>query len=98
MPGQGMTFMLAILMIGSFGAVAGFFISTGRAIKKFKCLDSTTQGKVLLLDYYMAVVRNFSRNDQIRLGRLPDEALRRFNRIQDYDKRLRVIRRALDKS
>jgi hypothetical protein len=98
MPGHGMAFALAVLTICPLGAIAGFFISTGRAIEKFKSLDSDTQDKLLLLDYYMAAVRNFSRGDLIRLGRLPDKTLQRFNRIQNYDRRLRIIRRKLDKS
>jgi hypothetical protein len=82
----------------SLGVIIVFLISIAGAIKKFNRLDSDTQDKLLLLDYYMAAVRNFSRDDLIRLGRLPDKTLQRFNRIQDYDRRLRIIRRKLDKS
>jgi hypothetical protein len=88
-----MTFAAAILLTAcSLGAVAGFLVSTGRALKKFERLDAAAQGKVLLLDYYMAAVRNLSEGDLERLSRLPDDAIRWFNGIGDYDERLREMR------
>jgi uncharacterized membrane protein len=93
MPGQGMAFVLAaILTVCSLGAVVGFFVSTGKTVKKFDSLDAKVQGKLLLLEYYMAAVRNLSEDDLIRLSRLPDEEIRCFNVIGDYDKRLRAIK------
>ncbi|MDR1250498.1 MAG: hypothetical protein LBK63_14515 [Treponema sp.] len=97
MPGQGIVFVSAILTVCSLGAVVGFFISTGRALKKFDCLDSEVQEKLLLLEYYMAAVRNFSKEDLIRLSKLPDKEIRCFNTIHDYDERLRAIREKLGK-
>jgi hypothetical protein len=96
MPGQGTAFALA-LAVCSLGAVVGFFVSTGRALKKFNCLDAHTQDKLLLLEYWMAAVRNLSEDHLIRLSRLPDEEIRRFNKIYDYDERLRAIREKLGK-
>jgi uncharacterized membrane protein len=94
--GPGMGFALtAVLTACSLGAVVGFFVSTGRAVKKFDRLDLQTQNKLLLLEYYMAAVRNLSEDDLIRLSRLPDEAIRYFNAIGDYDKRLGEIRKQI---
>jgi hypothetical protein len=94
--GPGLAFALtAILTVCSLGAVVGFFVSTGRAVKKFDRLDPKAQDKLLLLEYYMAAVRNLSEDDLIRLSRLPDEAIRYFNAISDYDKRLGEIRKQI---
>jgi hypothetical protein len=93
MSGHGMAFV--ILMVGSLGAIAGFFASTGRTLKKFDRLDSKVRGKLLLLEYYMAVIRNLSKDDLVLLSGLSDEAIRYFNKIGDYDERLRAIRKKI---
>jgi hypothetical protein len=90
---EGMTFVAALILAAcSIGAILGFFISTAKAMKKFDCLDSDTQDKLLLLEYYMAAVRNFSKEDLALLGRLPDEEIRDFNVIYDYAERMEAIR------
>jgi hypothetical protein len=83
--------VFAALAFCSFGVILIFFISTARALKKFDSLDSTTQGKLLSLEYYMAAVRNLSKADLILLGKLPEEELQSFNLIYDYDERIRII-------
>jgi ABC-type transport system involved in cytochrome c biogenesis permease subunit len=96
MPGQCMAFVLAaILTVCSLGALAGFFISTGRAVKKFAGLDSEARKKLLLLEYYMAAVRNLSKDDLTLLSKLPDEEITYFNTIYDYDNRIRAIRKKI---
>jgi hypothetical protein len=94
MPGQGMA-LATVLAVCSLGAVVGFFVSTKRAVKKFNRLDSKAQSKLLMLEYWMAAVRNLSEDDLIGLSRLPDEEIRCFNTIYDYDERLRAIREKL---
>lgn len=68
-----------IAALGSCAGLLAFFISTGRAVKKFDSLDAGTQRKLLLLEYYMAAVRALSNDDLLLLGALPDEALLSFN-------------------
>ncbi|GHT94966.1 hypothetical protein FACS1894141_2690 [Spirochaetia bacterium] len=87
-----MTVVLSILAVCLLGIIIGFFIPTEMAFIKFETLDSTVQNKLLLLDYYMAVVRNFSKEDLILLSTLPDEAIEQFNTIHGYDKRIQTIR------
>jgi hypothetical protein len=89
---QGMAPALQILAVCSLGVVIGFFVSTGRAFKKFDRLDAGARGKLLLLEYYMAVVRNLSSKDLALLGKLPDEEIKYFNMIYDYSQRLQAIR------
>jgi hypothetical protein len=74
-----MTALLCVAGLGSCAGLLAFFISTGRALKKFDSLDAGTQRKLLLLDYYMAAVRGLSTDDLLLLASLPDEALRSLN-------------------
>lgn len=60
----------------SLGVLIWFFVSTRRALKKFDSLEPTVQKKLLLLEYYMAVVRNFSKEDLIKISSLPDEEIK----------------------
>lgn len=78
----------------SCSGLLAFFISTGRAFKKFDSLDVGTQGKLALLDYYMAAVRALSKDDLRLLGRLPDEALLCFNATRS-DELPQAIRKML---
>jgi hypothetical protein len=88
--------VLVILAVCSLGVIIGFLISTGRALKKFDRLDSTVQKKLLLLEYYMAVVRNVSKEDLIRLSTLPDEEISYFNTINGYDERIKTIKEKIN--
>jgi hypothetical protein len=90
--GKGMALILLILVLCSVGVLVWSFVSTGRAVKKFDRLDSKVQEKLLLLEYYMAAVRNLSREDLIRLSELPDTKIQRFNMIHDYGERIQTIR------
>ena len=94
MPALLLCFAGWIAALGSCAAILAFFISTGRAVKKFDSLDAGTQGKLLLLDYYMAAVRSLSKDDLLLLGRLPDEALLCFNAIHP-DELPQAIRKML---
>jgi hypothetical protein len=96
MNGYTATVALLILAVCSLGVLIGFFISTGRALKKFDSLDSTVQNKLLLLEYYMAVVRNLSKEDLIKLGTLPDKEIKHFNAIHDHDERLKTMREKMN--
>jgi hypothetical protein len=58
-----MTLAISILALISMGIIIEFFISTRRAFKKFDSLDSAVQEKLLAQEYYMAVVRNVSKED-----------------------------------
>jgi hypothetical protein len=85
---------VAGLILG-LGALAWFFVSTGRAVRRFDRLDSSTRRKVLLLEYYMAAVRNLSREELTLLGTLPDEEIAWLNGVRDYYERLRAIRKKI---
>jgi hypothetical protein len=76
----------------SVGVLSWFFISTGRAIQKFNCLDSCVRHKLLLLEYYMAAVRNLSKEELALLGTLPNEEIVWLNAVHDYDERMQAIR------
>jgi hypothetical protein len=84
---------LLIPAVCSFGVLLWFFISTGRALKKFDSLDPPIQDKLLLLEYHMAVVRNLSKEDLIKLSALSDEEIKYFNAIHGYDERIQTIRK-----
>jgi hypothetical protein len=86
--------MIAILILAlcSRGVLTGFFISTGKAFKKFDHLDANVQNKLLLLDYYMAVVRNLSKEDLKNLSTLSDENIKYFNTINGYDERIQAVK------
>jgi hypothetical protein len=86
-----MVIALLILASCSLGVIAGFFIATEKVIKKFDRLDSTARQKLLLLEYYIAVVRNFSREDLIKLSAVADEEIRHFNTIKGCDERMQAI-------
>jgi hypothetical protein len=90
-------FAMLILSAWSCGVVLFFFISTGRALKKFDRLDSDVQKKLALMEYYMAAVRNLSKDDLALLGALPDEELESFNTIYDYAERMTAIREKIRK-
>jgi hypothetical protein len=85
-------FYVLIPVVCLLGGCIGFIVSTGRALKKFNRLDSDAQKKLLLVEWYMAVVRNLSREDLILVSKLPDEEIKRFNAIHDYAERLHAIR------
>jgi hypothetical protein len=89
---NSLTFVLLIPAVCSLGVLIYFFVSIGRAFKKFNSLDSTVQRKLLFLEYYMAVVRNLSKEELIKLGTLPDEEIKQFNIIHGYDERIQTIR------
>jgi hypothetical protein len=89
---QYMALVALLPAVCSLGALIGFFISTGRALKKFSGLDAAVQGKLLLLEYYMAAVRNLSSEELALLGKLPDEEIKYFNTIYDYAERIGAIR------
>jgi hypothetical protein len=95
MSGQAIVFVALLLEACSLGVVAVFFISTMKALKKFNGLDSPVQDKLLLLEYYMAVVRNLSKDDLALFSKLPDEAIQSFNMIQDYGERIQTIRKKI---
>jgi hypothetical protein len=91
-----MTMVIAVLAVCSLGIIIGFFIPTEMAFIKFDSLDTTVQNKLLLLNYYMAVVRNFSKEDLLRLSTLPDEEIQLFNTIRGYDERIQTIREKIN--
>jgi hypothetical protein len=90
-----MNVVAPVLGVGSLGVLAWFFISTAVALKKFTRLDARVRDKLLVLEYFMAAVRNLSREDLIRLSELPDAELRRFNMIHDYGERIRAMRKKI---
>jgi uncharacterized protein YneF (UPF0154 family) len=83
---------ILILVLCSLGVLIGFFVSTEKALKKFERLDSNVLNKLLLLDYYMAVVRNLSKEELIKLSTLSNEEIKYFNTIAGYDERIQTIR------
>jgi hypothetical protein len=89
-----MVFLL-IPALGSLGAIMVFFVSIGKALKKFNHLDPNTRNKLLQLEYYMATVRKLSKEDLTLLGKLPDEEIKCFNEIYDYNERIQAIRKKI---
>jgi hypothetical protein len=77
------------------GGIIGFFISTGRALRKFNRLDPDARNKLLLVEYYMTVVRNLSKEDLLLLSTLPDEEIKQFNMIHDHAERIQSIRKKI---
>jgi hypothetical protein len=90
------TVILLIPAVCSLWVLIYFFVSTGKAIKKIDSLDPTVQKKLLLLEYYMAVIRNFSKEDLILLSTLSDEEIKYFNKIHGYNERIQTIREKWD--
>jgi hypothetical protein len=88
----GQTIISVLLALCSLGIIVGFFVSTERALKRFNCLDSRVQGKLLLLEYYMAAVRNLPEEDLALLGNLPEEEIQSLNLIHDYSERIQTMR------
>jgi hypothetical protein len=88
----GQIIISVLLTLCSLGVVVGFFVSTERAFKKFNCLNSRAQGKLLLLEYYMAAVRNLPEEDLALFGNLPEDEIQSFNLVYDYGERIQTIR------
>jgi uncharacterized membrane protein required for colicin V production len=75
--------ILVIFGLFSAGIVITFFVSTLRAFRKFKSLNSGVQMKITHSEYYMALVRNFSREELNELGKLTDEEIEYFDTGRD---------------
>jgi hypothetical protein len=77
---------------GILGGIIGFFVSTGRVLRKFDRLEPDVKKKLFVLNPYMAVARNLSKEDLLLLSTLPVKELKRFNKIHDYAERIQTIR------
>jgi hypothetical protein len=77
--------ILAILGLFSLGIVITFLVSTLRAFGKFDSLDLNVQMKITHIEYYMVLVRNFSKAELNELGKLTDEEIKYFDIMRDMD-------------
>jgi hypothetical protein len=86
------TLFVTILIIPSVGIIIWFFVSTIKAFNKFAGLDKSIREKLLLIEYYMAFVRNLSTEELIKVGKLSDEEIIKFNGIHDWNERIKTAR------
>jgi hypothetical protein len=77
--------ILAILGLFSTGIVISFFVSTLRAFRKFDSLDLNVQMKITRIEYYMVLVRDFSKEELNELGKLTDKEIEHFDTMRDMD-------------
>jgi hypothetical protein len=69
----------------SVGVIIDFFISTIKAFRKYDGLDMEVQRKTGRIECYMALVRNFSKEELKKISELTDEEISYYNSIADYD-------------
>jgi hypothetical protein len=75
--------ILGIFGLFSAGIVVTFFLSMQRAFRKFDSLDANIQMKILRIEYYMVLVRNFSKEKLNELGKLTDKEIECFDPRRD---------------
>jgi hypothetical protein len=80
-----MMITLAIFGLFSAGIVIEFFVSTLRAFRKFDSLNLNVQMKMARIEYYMVLIRNFSKEELNELGALTNEEIEYFDAIRDMD-------------
>jgi hypothetical protein len=74
------------------GVIAHIVISTGRAFKKLNRLDIPARNNLVLIEYYMAAVRNFSNEELLKLSKLSEDERNIINVLDDYEKKLQTMR------
>jgi hypothetical protein len=87
--------VLFIIGLLALGIVIGFLISTMKNLNRFNRLDINVQEKILLLEYYMAVVHQLSNEELIKLSKFPDEEIKYFNTVHDLNMRIQSIQEKL---
>lgn len=92
-----LTMILFIIGLFALGIVIIFFISIMKNLNRFNRFDINVQEKLLLLDYYMAIVRRLSNEELIKLSKLPNEEIEYFNSVHDMNIRIHSIREKLIK-
>jgi hypothetical protein len=89
--------MMIVLGIPSVGIIVWFFVSTLKAFRKFDRLEKYVQEKLLLMEYYMVFVRRLSTEELMKVGELPEEEIKAFNEIHDWDERVKTARKKINK-
>jgi Sec-independent protein translocase protein TatA len=88
-----MILIVVLLFLGLFslGVITEFFVSTIKTFKKFDSLNADAQEKIKRIEYYMALVRNFSREELNTLRTLTEKEIEYCNAMRDRDKCIQKI-------
>ena len=82
--------LIATIMALSIGIITWFFVSIVKALNKFNSLDNSVKNKLLLMEYYMVFVRQFKKDELIKISELPDDEIKYFNEIHDTRERIKT--------
>jgi len=85
----GIITVAILLFTGIFGWL---LLTTMKAFNKFNSLDSSVKAKLLLIDYYMVFARKFTRNELIKVSKLPDGEIKQLNKIQNITERIKTAK------
>jgi hypothetical protein len=88
-----MTLIAAVMAVGIIGCL---FITTRKAFNKFDHLDISAKDKLLLIDYYMVFSRKFTKDELIKFSELPDEEIKKLNKIHDITERIKTAREMIN--
>jgi predicted RNA-binding protein with PUA domain len=77
------------------GVLAYIVITTGIAFKKFNRLDMPARNRLVLIEYYMAAVRNFTNEELLKLSKLSEDKINVINKLDDYEKKLEAMRESV---
>jgi hypothetical protein len=62
-----------------------FFVSSLKAFRKFNSLNLDAQTKIARIDYYMLLIRSFSKEELNELSGLTDKEIEYFDAMRDAD-------------
>ena len=79
-------------MVLCFQCIIWIFASVMRAFKKFDGLDKDMRNRLLLVEQHMALVRNLTTEELIKVSLLSDEEIEYINTIHDYHERIQRAR------
>jgi hypothetical protein len=86
--------VLSFLGVCSLGIIIRSFALTLRAFNKYDSLDTGVQTKLVKIDNYMILVRNFSTEELNKLGEMSKEEVSDLNEIRD---RALLVQKAREK-
>jgi hypothetical protein len=84
--------LIVLLTVLSAGISGWVLITTQKTFNKFNQFDISSKNKLLLMDYYMVFAREFTKDKLIRLSELPDEEIKKINKIHDIRERVKTAR------
>jgi hypothetical protein len=88
--------LIALLLALSVGILGWFLITVKKAFTKFNCLDISVKNKLLLINYYMVFIMEFSQDELIKVGGLSDDEIKELNTIRDTTERLKTAREKIN--